>query len=267
MEVRQPNKKEAKKFIETSATENLKRIYEKFDQYGFDLRIVGGAVRDWLMNLEPRDIDFATNALPTEIIYLCNEIDDDTPEEDEVVAVHGIRHGTIVMVFSEEEQYEITSLDFLITKEGNKLFITQEVDWKADAERRDFTVNAMSMDENGTIHDYFGGIEDLKNQKIEFLGDFKARITNYPVLILRFLKLLSKFPEPKYDQAAVDYMKENIDLLKEIEPDTIKWFIAQIKSQKYSKNALNVMEEIGIELGQFNESLFKAYLNKMHYLE
>jgi len=123
-----------KKVLDGIFTPNLIKIFDLFEEYGFEIRIVGGAIRDLLMNQMPRDIDLAVNATPTEIIYILDEL----AETREAVVVPGIRHGTAIIALDEEEQYEVTALDFNITSENGKIIISQNADWKADSKRRDF---------------------------------------------------------------------------------------------------------------------------------
>ena len=258
--------KHSKDFLELISTPNFIKLKNKILQYNFDLRIVGGAIRDLLLGYLQRDVDLATNALPIEILYLCHELASETPYQEEVIATHGIRHGTIVIYFNENEQYEITSLDFTIETHGNKLLINQVPDWAADAKRRDFSVNAFSMDLNGVIYDYVGGYEDLKQQRIRFLGDFKKRITNNPILILRFFKLLAKFENPQYNPEYINFIKERKFLLQTIKPDTIKWFIQDIATLPYANNAQKAFDECDIEIGSIVESVFNKYLYQMRYM-
>lgn len=234
---------------------NLKVLLRTFEKFGFEVRIIGGAVRDVLMGKEWRDIDLATDAHPHEILYVFqNEI-----EGDEIIISKGIEHGTFVIAFSLEEQYELTSLDFKIKTVGNKIVTSQVGSWKTDALRRDFTINAMSMDLNGKIYDFLNGQDDLKKQKVKFIGDYKKRIQESPILILRFFKLLGKFPKPVYDKNILKYIKDNKDLLNGIKPLTLSWFMNNIKSQEYSDNAIKAMEEADILNFQ---PLFKSSLEK-----
>lgn len=229
---------------------NLIKLFEMYEKYGFEIRIIGGAVRDLLLKGQARDIDLATDATPTESLYLLNEEEDDL----EVVGSWGIRHGTVVAAFTDEEQYEITSLDFSISVQNGKIIISQKPNWEDDAKRRDFTVNAMSMDKHGKVFDYLNGIEDLKKEEVKFIGDYKEVIQDSPIVIFRFFKLLGKFKNPTYDKNIIPYIKENVSLIKSIKDETIKWFIVNTKNQPYGMNAIKLMEEAGIYVQDFVES-------------
>lgn len=244
-------------------TPGLTKIFETFESYGFEIRVVGGAIRDSFMGAAIRDVDLAVNATPTEIIYVLDEL----AETREAVVVPGIRHGTAIIALDENEQYEVTALDFNITSENGKLVISQNADWESDAKRRDFTVNSMSMDKTGKVYDFVGGEQDIKNQKVEFVDDYKKQITNNPIMILRFFKLLGKFKSPKYDKNVISFIKENVELLKDIRSDALKWFLVNIKNQEYGERSMKLMEEAGIEVSELVEttSLLNLYLKKIYY--
>jgi tRNA nucleotidyltransferase (CCA-adding enzyme) len=240
---------------------HVQKMFDMFKFFGFELRIIGGTVRDILLGKVSRDLDFATNANPYEIIYIFNEL----TEEREAVASYGIEHGTIVLKFKESEQYEVTSINFQIHVKDNKIEISQNLDWEHDAARRDFTVNAMSMDLSGKVYDYEDGLEDLKNQKIVFLGDYKAKIKHDPVMILRFFKLLGKFEDPDYEEEALEFIADNKELLHKLRQETVEWFDGDMKKQPHYDNIKSAMKEAGISLGDYiSESTLNQYLYKLY---
>ncbi len=231
---------------------NAKYIFDLFSFWQKEIRIVGGSVRDRLLGEEGRDIDFATSATPEEIIFILNKaIEQNQPITE---ANHGINHGTIVASFINGDQYEITSLGFSMSAEGNKIITTKDNTWEGDAKRRDFTINAMSIDKNNIVYDYFNGIDDLKEQKVIFISQYwKTKLISEPILIYRFLKLISKFSDPIYDKEIIHYLKENLNLLLKVKIETRNWFGASIGEQKYSNNAYKVLTMIGINPDNFFE--------------
>jgi len=240
---------------------NLKALMQKFEDLGFEIRIVGGAVRDLMMGEVPRDIDLATNAQPTEIMFIVNEEFKDI----HAMTAWGIRHGTVVIAFSELEQYEVTSLDFRIEKRGNRIIVSQHADWKEDAFERDFTVNTMSVDKSGNLYDYMNAKYDIEKQEIKFVSkDIERSIKRDPVLIFRFFKLVAKFPNPKYDKKILSIISNNLSSLEKVRSDTIKWFIASIRMQKFGQKAFSLMDEVGLDFESFVESTFNAYLKKIY---
>lgn len=250
------------KALKSIFTPGLNKIFDAFESFGFEVRIAGGAVRDLVNGDTPRDVDLAVNATPTEIIYVLDEL----AETREAVVVPGIRHGTAIIAMDENEQYEISAVDFNITHKNHKIIITQNPDWESDAKRRDFTINSMSMDRNGTVYDPLGGISDLKQQRVEFVRDAEEQIESNPIMILRFFKLLGKFKNPKYDENVLDIIEEHKDLLQEIRSDALKWFIVNIKNQPYGERSIKLMEDVGIVVGELVESksLLNLYLKKIY---
>ncbi len=219
--------------------QNLQDIIGALTDSGFKVRIVGGAVRDILIGQKPRDIDLITDATPDEIIFILleNDIEPD---------VWGARHGTIKAVI-DNIKYEITSLDYQIFRnnEGN-IVIQTTGDWEEDVKRRDFTVNAMSMDLDGTVYDYLNGIGDLRDQKIAPIPNFEEKIQKDPVMILRFFKMLAKFENPKTDKNSFKTVLKNMDLVKKLEKRRIRRELGNIRKSVNGKNTLKIMKKIGL---------------------
>ena len=127
-------------------------------------RYVGGAVRDELLGLPVNDVDLATRLAPDEVVARL--------EAAKIKAVPtGIDHGTITAV-SDGSPVEVTTLRRDVSTDGRRATVAFTDDWKEDAARRDFTINALSADpESGEIFDYFGGLDDLHQRHIQFIGD------------------------------------------------------------------------------------------------
>ena len=160
-------------------------------------RYVGGAVRDDLLGLPVSDIDLATRIPPDEVIRRL--------EKAKIKAVPtGIDHGTITAV-SDGQPFEITTLRRDVTTDGRRATIAFTDDWKEDAARRDFTINALSADPtSGELFDYFGGLADLQNRHIRFIGDPLQRIAEDHLRILRFFRFHARFDAGEPDVAALD---------------------------------------------------------------
>jgi poly(A) polymerase len=160
-------------------------------------RYVGGAVRDDLLGLPVSDIDLATSLEPTEVIARL--------EAGRIKAVPtGIDHGTITAV-SDGHPFEITSLRRDVTTDGRRATVAYTDDWKEDAARRDFTINALFADPvSGEIHDYFGGLADLESRHIRFIGDPLKRIAEDHLRILRFFRFHARFGAGEPDAVALE---------------------------------------------------------------
>jgi len=159
-------------------------------------RYVGGAVRDDLLGLPVSDIDLATRIAPQEVI--------ERLEKAKIKAVPtGIDHGTITAV-SDGHPFEITTLRRDVSTDGRRATVAFTDDWQEDAARRDFTINALSADPlTGELFDYFGGLADLENRHIRFIGDPLQRIAEDHLRILRFFRFHARFDAGEPDAAAL----------------------------------------------------------------
>ena len=157
-------------------------------------RYVGGAIRDDLLGIEVNDVDLATRIEPHEVIRRL--------EKARIKAVPtGIDHGTITAV-SGGHPYEITTLRRDVTTDGRRATVAFTDDYKEDAARRDFTLNALSADPvTGELFDYFGGLDDLLERRVRFIGDPLQRIAEDHLRILRFFRFHARFgagePDPE----------------------------------------------------------------------
>ena len=160
-------------------------------------RYVGGAVRDDLLGLPVNDIDLATRIPPDDVIQRL--------EKARIKAVPtGIDHGTITAV-SDGHPFEITTLRRDVSTDGRRATVAFTDDWKEDAARRDFTINALSADPvTGELFDYFGGLADLEQRHIRFIGDPLQRIAEDHLRILRFFRFHARFDAGEPDAAALE---------------------------------------------------------------
>jgi poly(A) polymerase len=159
-------------------------------------RYVGGAVRDDLLGLPVSDVDLATRLRPDEVV-----------ERLQVAGIKavptGFEHGTITAV-SDGHAYEVTTLRRDVETFGRHATVAFTDDWQEDAARRDFTINALMADPvTGEIFDYFGGLEDLEERHVRFIGDAFERIAEDHLRILRFFRFHARFGRGEPDQMAL----------------------------------------------------------------
>ncbi|HKC03657.1 MAG TPA: CCA tRNA nucleotidyltransferase [Sphingomicrobium sp.] len=160
-------------------------------------RYVGGAVRDDLVGFPVSDIDLATRLPPAEVIARLEATNIKTIPT-------GIDHGTVTAV-SDGQTVEITSLRRDVSTDGRRATIAFTDDWKEDAARRDFTINALLADpETGEIFDFFGGLDDLQTGHIHFIGKPLERIAEDHLRILRFFRFHARFGSGAPDKPALD---------------------------------------------------------------
>ena len=223
------------KSIITPAIRKLDKVFKK-NQY--EVRIVGGAVRDIALGKEPKDIDFATDATPDEMIAMLDK-------EGIRHIPTGIEHGTITAVIDGED-FEITTLRADTNTDGRHADVEFVRSWEEDAKRRDLTYNAMSMDIDGTVHDYNGGMDDLQDKVSRFVGDPEERIKEDYLRILRYFRFQSKLDSPKWDDATLNAIKDNADGMTGLSVERIWQEMGKLLMGSSAKEALEWMNKTGV---------------------
>jgi tRNA nucleotidyltransferase (CCA-adding enzyme) len=236
--------------LEQNFTPNLKWLIKLITHYDFKIRIIGGAVRDLLLGIKPRDIDLLTDATPDQLIYLLekNHLHPYTK---------GMSHGTLKIKLSDGE-YEITSIAFSIEDSccPENIKVHEGGSWEEDAKRRDFTINAMSIDLDGHLYDYLNGYNDLRNQKVIFIRNPTEQIKKDPVVLLRFFHLLSMLRNPIFDKSIIPVIKKLANSVKKIKPDRIKKEIYNITQHQNKEKVLRMIKALNIPLPEMvNENM------------
>jgi poly(A) polymerase len=162
---------------------------------GEETRLVGGAVRDLALGAEAGDFDLASTAAPDEVIRRAHGA-------GFKVALTGYAHGTVTLVM-EGRPIETTTLREDVETDGRHAKVVFGRDFSADARRRDFTINSLSLGSDGVIHDYVGGLDDLAAGRVRFIGDPDARIREDYLRILRFFRFSARFAEGGLDAEGV----------------------------------------------------------------
>ncbi|MBW6525960.1 CCA tRNA nucleotidyltransferase [Sphingomonas sp. RHCKR7] len=164
----------------------LAALEQALDAAGGHARYVGGAVRDTLLGLDVADIDLATPYVPEEVVRRL--------EGAGIRAVPtGIAHGTVTAV-SQGTVVEVTTLRRDVATDGRHAVVAFAEDWREDAARRDFTINALYADPvSGAIVDHFGGLDDLAARRVRFIGEPHRRIAEDHLRILRFFRFHARF--------------------------------------------------------------------------
>jgi poly(A) polymerase len=158
-------------------------------------RYVGGAVRDTLLGLSVKDVDMATVLLPEAVIERLNAAGiRNVPT--------GIEHGTVTAVLP-LGPVEITTLRHDVSTDGRRATVAFAQDWREDAARRDFTINALYADpRSGEVHDWFDGLTDLSIRRVRFIGDARERIREDHLRILRYFRFQARFGSTPADAEA-----------------------------------------------------------------
>ena len=189
--------------------EHIKILFSIFKNQNAEIRLVGGSIRDFLMNREIADIDSATDLEPNEVLQLLKEY---KIEYDD----YAIRYGSII-AYPNNKKIQITSLREDINQLRRHTSVLFTKDWKKDAARRDFTFNALYLGEDSKLYDYYNGQEDLQAKVIKFIGEIEDRIKEDYLRIYRYFRFLGLFDLPLIDkktQSIVEkYIHESLAVL------------------------------------------------------
>lgn len=215
----------------------LRRLLIAFNRDGEETRIVGGAVRNALLGRPVTEVDCASTAVPDAILRLA--------EEAGFKAVPtGIDHGTITVIV-DGEPFEVTSLREDVETDGRYAVVRFGRHFDADAKRRDFTINALSVALNGHLHDYTGGVADLAARRVRFIGDAHKRIREDYLRILRFFRFHAEYAEGDPDPeglAAAGSERRGLSILsrERIRHELMKLVVAQ-----RAKDTIRIIAEHG----------------------
>ena len=221
-----------------------------FKQKCHELRLVGGCVRDLILGEQNiADFDFATTATPDEMEHICSLM------IGWKIIPTGKEHGTMTFLSQiDGKKFEITTLRKDVSCDGRRAVTEFTKDWKTDAERRDFTINAMSLDIHGQVYDYFDGLSDIDNSNgntvVRFVGDANKRIQEDGLRILRYLRFVCRYgfiPNTTMidDMVAV---QNNLQCLENVSPERVWDEIKKVcKSRPDTISSfLTVMDKWGI---------------------
>lgn len=211
------------------------KVIEKLEENGFEAVIVGGAVRDFLLNKKANDVDVATSALPQQVKENFGKTID-----------IGIEHGT-VLVLGYEEPIEVTTFRTEGTYTDHRrpdevMFVRSLAE---DLKRRDFTINAMAIRMNGELVDYYGGQEDLQKGILKAVGDANARFTEDALRIVRGIRFSAQLNFSIEEKTALA-MTETAAYLKEIAVERIKVEFDKIFVSSSVANAFKHINELAL---------------------
>ncbi len=205
---------------------------------GEEARVVGGAVRNALLQLAVDEIDVATTAVPEEVVGRV--------EAAGWKAVPtGIDHGTITAVI-DGKPFEVTTLRQDVETYGRKAKVVFGRDWRSDAERRDFTINALSVSADGRIYDYVGGIADIAARCVRFIGEPATRIAEDYLRILRFFRFHAWYGKDHPDAAGLHACILARAGLETLSRERVRMELLKLLLAPHATPTLAVMAETGI---------------------
>tara|TARA_B100001057_G_scaffold325204_1_gene325403 strand:- start:1324 stop:2598 length:1275 start_codon:yes stop_codon:yes gene_type:complete len=234
----------SKKIIGLSKNTSVKKIFDSINNFSLEseVRYVGGCIRKIIKGETVDDIDLATNLNPQQV---CEALTNNNINFYNT----GIEHGTITAVI-ENYNFEITSLRVDVETDGRHAQVKFSTDWKEDASRRDFTINAIYSDMKGNLFDPFNGKEDLEKGLVKFIGDPEIRIKEDYLRILRYFRFHLIYSNLNHDIGIFKILKKNIvgisSLSKERLLDELKKFfrpniLIKLSKDKYSLELFEII--------------------------
>jgi len=249
---------------------SIKRFFDIFANESKEVQLVGGCIRDALLGKETKDIDVATNFLPDEIIKILNKHKIEYKN-------FAYKYGSIIAIV-ENKKFQITTLREDIKQRGRHTSIIFTNDWKKDAKRRDFSINAMYLSSDGILKDFFNGQRDIVESKLKFIGNIDKRIQEDFLRIFRYYRFLGIFEKPKiikgYDETLKKYFNESFNYLSNdlLRQEILKMFNTSFPSNSFFNKKNNMEKRYWIELikNHFIQTKYdlglKKCLNKIELL-
>ncbi|KNY35102.1 MULTISPECIES: CCA tRNA nucleotidyltransferase [unclassified Agrobacterium] len=216
----------------------LKRIFTLLNADGGEVRIVGGAVRNALMDLPVVDVDMATTLTPDVVVQRAKAAG--------IKAVPtGIEHGTVTLVI-DGEGFEVTTLRRDVETNGRHAQVAFGTDWQTDAERRDLTINALYADEKGEIIDLIDGLPDVETRTVRFIGDATMRIAEDYLRILRFFRFFAHYGSGRPDADGLRASARAKDKLGTLSAERVWSELKKLLSARDPSRALLWMRQSGV---------------------
>jgi poly(A) polymerase len=200
-------------------------------------RAVGGVVRDALAGRAVADLDLATPDRPEEVMAAL------TDAGIRVIPT-GLDHGTVTALAG-TRPIEITTLRRDVATDGRRATVAFTDDWREDAARRDFTINAMSMEPDGTVHDWFGGFEDLAAGRVRFVGDPATRLAEDHLRALRFFRFQARYGRGEPDGATLAAIAEAAPLVGRLSAERLWSELKRILAAPDPEAAIALMRRTG----------------------
>ena len=215
-------------------------ILDTLEQNGYAARIVGGAVRNFLLGKDFSDIDIATVATPQQTTSIFKKL------RLPVIPL-GVRYGTLLIRYH-GKSYEISTLREDVRTFGRQADVRFTDSFEIDSARRDFTINALYMDKHGEIFDYHNGLRDIKTKNIRFIGDARTRITEDFLRILRYFRFVAQYGDYHFNEEYLAIISDLKSHLKQLSSERIYKELQQTFSVDDSYRAVPAMLPVLQEL-------------------
>ena len=228
----------SKKIKEISKEEEVAKIFNAINTFSSlsEVRFVGGCIRKVINKEEIDDIDLATNLTPTQV---CEALNKNNIKYYET----GIEHGTITAVIN-DKCFEITTLRKDVSTDGRHAEVEFSEDWKEDASRRDFSINAIYSDQEGNLFDPFNGRKDILEGNINFIGSVEKRIKEDYLRIVRYIRFFLNYSKKKHDPKTLKNIKINLDGISNLSSERLLNELKKILKSNGFKNVSRDKESL-----------------------
>jgi poly(A) polymerase len=237
----------------------LQRVLSLLNADGEEARAIGGAVRNALLGEKIADVDVTTTALPD---VVCQR----AKAAGIRVIPTGIDHGTVTLLV-EGEAFEVTTLREDVETDGRRAVVRFGRDFEADALRRDFTMNALSVDADGTVHDYCGGLEDIGLRRVRFIGDPAQRIREDYLRILRLFRFHAAYGVGGLEADARDAAIALRGGLEQLSRERVRTELLKLLVARGAADAVVEMQDAGILTSLLHGVASPQRLNRLAQIE
>lgn len=235
----------------------VRDILHAYIDAGHSIRFVGGCVRDSLLGYEVHDIDMATDAIPEQGMACLGDA-------GVRVIPTGLEHGTVTAMIDSKQSVEITTLREDLACDGRHAEVIYSIDWALDAQRRDFTINALSADLSGRIYDYTGGQADIEQGVVRFIGDAGQRVQEDYLRILRFFRFWARYQQGTHaDEQAIEACREYADGIAELSGERIQQEMRKLIVAPRFVAALELMEVCHVDVFVFRFTPARKLLRRL----
>ncbi len=225
---------------------SLQKLLAALSVGGEDARVVGGAVRNTLLGQEVSDIDIATTCLPEETLRRA-------ADAGFKAVPTGIDHGTITVI-AEGRPFEVTTLRADVETDGRHAEVAYGRDWQVDANRRDFTINALYVEADGAIVDLVGGLADIESRTLRFIGDPEQRIREDYLRIMRFFRFFAWYGKGRPESEGLKACARLKDGLARLSAERIWSEMKKLLAAPDPSRALLWMRQAGVLTAVLPES-------------
>ena len=225
-------------------------VFHKIQQAGGEVALVGGVVRNILLNekflSDNFSFDLATNLKPEKLINIFGK---NIKYLDE-----GLKHGTVI-INNNSHIFEVTSLRKDSLPSGRYSSVIFHNSWKMDASRRDLTINAIYLDLNGNIFDPFEGVRDLMSGRVEFIGKMVDRLKEDYLRLLRYIRFYSKYSKFEINEKKITIIKKYAKKIKILSKERIIDEQRKIFSEdlEISLRSAEIMRETNLDIECYGE--------------